>query len=53
MLAAAKKYVKPAKSAMLLVGDRAKVESGLKALNLGEIVVLDTEGKAAGAGTKN
>ena len=53
VLAAAQKYVKPANSAMLLVGDRAKVESGLKALNLGDIVVLDTEGKAAAAGTKN
>jgi zinc protease len=53
VLAAAQKYVKPANSAILLVGDRAKVESGLKALNLGEIVVLDTEGKAAAGGTKN
>ena len=53
VLAAAQKYVKPANSAMLLVGDRAKVESGLKALNLGDVVVLDTEGKAAAAGTKN
>jgi zinc protease len=53
VLAAAQKYVKPANSAMLLVGDRAKVESGLKALNLGDVVVLDTEGKATAAGTKN
>jgi zinc protease len=53
VLAAAQKYVKPASSAMLLVGDRAKVESGLKALNLGDVVLLDTEGKAAAAGTKN
>ena len=53
VLAAAQKYVKPANSAMLLVGDRAKVESGLKALNLGDVVLLDTDGKAAAAGTKN
>ena len=37
---------------MLLVGDRAKIEPGLKALNLGEIVVLDVEGKTVAAGTK-
>jgi zinc protease len=53
VLAAAQKYVKPANSAMLLVGDRAKVESGLKALNLGDVVLLDAEGKAAAGGTKN
>ena len=53
VLAAAQKYAKPDNSAMLLVGDRAKIESGLKELNLGEVVVLDTEGKAAAAGTKN
>ena len=52
VLAAAKKYVQPASSSMLLVGDRAKVEPGLKALNLGEIVVLDVEGKPVAAGTK-
>jgi zinc protease len=53
VLAAVQKYVKPANSAMLLVGDRAKVESGLKALNVGDVVVLDVEGKAAAGGTKN
>ena len=52
VLAAAKKYVLPASSSILLVGDRAKIEPGLKALNLGEIVVLDVEGKPVVAGTK-
>jgi zinc protease len=53
VLAAEKKYVNPASSAMLLVGDRAKVESGLKGLNLGEVVLLDTEGRQVAGGTKN
>jgi zinc protease len=53
VLAAAKKYVLPAKSSLLLVGDRAKVEAGVRSLNLGDIVVLDNEGKpASAAGTK-
>ena len=52
--AAAKKYVVPAKSSVLLVGDRAKIEAKVKALNLGEIVLLDVEGKPVSgqAGTK-
>jgi zinc protease len=51
--AAASKYVLPAKSSLLLVGDRAKIEAKVKALNLGEIVVLDAEGRTlSAAGTK-
>jgi zinc protease len=52
--AASKKYVQPAQSSLLLVGDRAKIEAKVKALNLGEIVLLDNEGKpvAATGGTK-
>jgi len=51
--AASKKYVQPGQASLLLVGDRAKIEAKVKALNLGEIVVLDTEGKpATSAGTK-
>jgi zinc protease len=52
-LAAATKYAKPEAAALLLVGDRAKIEPGIRELQLGEIVVLDTEGKpltAAGTG---
>jgi zinc protease len=52
VLGAAKKYVLPGSSSMLLVGDRAKIEPGVKALHLGEIVVLDVEGKPVVAGTK-
>ncbi|MEO8431256.1 MAG: pitrilysin family protein [Acidobacteriota bacterium] len=43
--AAAQKYVKTDQAGLLLVGDRAKIESGLRELKLGEIVFLDPEGK--------
>jgi zinc protease len=43
--AAAQKYAQPAKSSMVLVGDRAKIEQGVKSLNLGDVVLLDAEGK--------
>jgi len=46
--AAATKYVHPQQQILLLVGDRAKIEPGVRELNLGEIVVLDAEGKPAG-----
>jgi zinc protease len=52
VLTAERKYVKPETASLLLVGDRAKIEAGLKSLNLGEIVLLDTEGKPVMAGTK-
>jgi zinc protease len=43
--AAAKKYAAPGSTMMLLVGDRAKIEAGLRELKLGDIVILDAEGK--------
>jgi zinc protease len=43
--AASKKYVTPDKMSLLLVGDLAKIEPGIRSLNLGEVVVLDVEGK--------
>jgi zinc protease len=49
-LAAAKKYVHPDRTMLLLVGDRTKIEAGLKDLNLGPVVVLDAEGKPAEGG---
>ncbi len=42
--AATKKYVRPDASAMLLVGDRAKVDGPLRELKLGDIVLLDVDG---------
>ena len=51
--AAVKKYVQPDKSSLLLVGDRAKIEAKVKALNLGDIILLDVEGKpVASQGTR-
>jgi hypothetical protein len=29
----------------IVVGDRAKMEAGVRALNIGELVVLDADGK--------
>jgi zinc protease len=43
--AAASKYAAPAGTTLLLVGDRSKIEAGLKDINAGEIVLLDVEGK--------
>jgi zinc protease len=43
--AAAQKYAVPSRATLLLVGDLAKIEAGVRALNLGEIVFLDVEGK--------
>ena len=45
--AATRKYVDPSKSTLLLVGDLSKIEPGIRSLNLGEIVILDVEGRPA------
>ncbi|HUP65314.1 MAG TPA: pitrilysin family protein [Thermoanaerobaculia bacterium] len=42
--AATKRYVRPQDATLILVGDRAKIEEGVRSLNLGEIVILDAEG---------
>jgi zinc protease len=42
---AAKKYVHPSDIIWIVVGDRKKIESGIKSLNYGELVLLDTDGK--------
>jgi zinc protease len=43
--AAAAKYAAPAGATLLLVGDRSKIEAGLRQLNAGEVVLLDVEGR--------
>jgi zinc protease len=43
--ASAQKYAVPNQSTLLLVGDVAKIEAGIRELNLGEVVVLTAEGK--------
>jgi zinc protease len=45
--AAAQKYAKPSGATLLLVGDLSKIESGVRELNLGEVVILDAEGHPA------
>jgi len=43
--AMAQKYALPKGSTLLLVGDLSKIEPGVRELKLGEIVILDAEGK--------
>jgi zinc protease len=43
--ASAQKYAVPNQSTLLLVGDVAKIEAGIRELNLGEVVLLNAEGK--------
>lgn len=43
--AAGKRYVNPDAAILLLVGDRGKIEPGIRELGIGEIVILDAEGK--------
>lgn len=45
--AAAQKYAAPGQATLLLVGDVAKIEAGLRELNAGDLVVLNSEGKPA------
>jgi zinc protease len=42
--ATAAKYANPDGTMLLLVGDQAKIEPGIRSLNLGEIIFLDAEG---------
>ena len=43
--ASAEKYATPSRATLLLVGDLPKIEKGVRDLHLGEIVLLDTEGR--------
>ena len=43
--AAAKKYIDPGKTVILIVGDRSKIEESVRSLNLGRIVLLTADGK--------
>jgi len=43
--AAAKEIIKPEALTWVIVGDLKKIEKGVRALNLGEVKVLDAEGK--------
>jgi zinc protease len=45
MEAAAKRVVRPDNLVWVIVGDRAKIEAGVRELNLGEVKFLDADGK--------
>ena len=47
--AAARQFLAPDRFVWVVVGDRAKVEAGLKQLNLGDIVLLDADGRPVSA----
>ena len=47
MVPAANVTIKPDKLVWVIVGDRAKIEAGIRELGLGEIRVIDADGKAA------
>ena len=47
MVSAAKVAIQPDKLVWVIVGDRAKIEAGIRELGLGEIRVIDADGKPA------
>ena len=44
-MAAATQIVKPDALTWVIVGDLAKIEAGVRALNLGEVQVVDADGR--------
>ena len=49
-LAAAKLHARPDRASMILVGDRAKIEAKVRDLKVGEVVVVDGEGRPVTGG---
>jgi zinc protease len=47
--AAAKAVIHPDRLVWVVVGDRSKIESGIRALNLGEVRFIDADGRPIGA----
>ncbi len=47
--AAAKTIVAPERAVWIVVGDRAKIEQGVRDANIGEVVVIDADAKPVGA----
>jgi zinc protease len=41
---AAERYLKPGNMVWVVVGDRAKIESGIRELNMGEVQLMDPDG---------
>lgn len=44
---AARRYAAPSNSTLLLIGDRARIETPLRALKLGDVTIVDSEGRPA------
>jgi zinc protease len=42
---AAEKYATPGKATLLLVGDLSRIESGVRELSIGDVIIVDVEGK--------
>ncbi len=49
-IAAAKLHARPDRASMILVGDRGKIEGKVRDLKIGDIVVVDAEGRPASGG---
>jgi zinc protease len=49
-LAAARMHARPERAWMILVGDRARIEAKVRDLKIGEVVVIDAEGRPVGGG---
>jgi zinc protease len=49
-LAAARLHARPDRASMILVGDRAAIEDKVRALKIGDVVVIDAEGRPVGGG---
>ncbi|NOT28997.1 MAG: insulinase family protein [Planctomycetes bacterium] len=48
--AAAKQIIDPARCIWIVVGDRAKIEAGVREAGLGEVIVIDADGERVDAG---
>jgi zinc protease len=48
----AKKYFHPSQLAIIVVGDLSKIEAPIRKLNLGPVVILDTEGRETSGTTQ-
>jgi zinc protease len=47
---AAHTYIDPQRMVWVVVGDREKIEAGIRSLGLGEIVIVDADGEVVAGG---
>ena len=50
VLAAAKQHARTERASLILVGDRARIEAKVRELKVGEVIVVDAEGRPVGGG---